>query len=91
MNLNGIFFKDLGDRGARLTSQSKSHPAVCSASPSKDLSVEKKVRTDNVGGQGVKLLSSSVLNERKKTYLRQKKEAHSNSAALLGQREPSLR
>lgn len=68
---NGIIKRRLGDRRARLTSQSKSHPPCVRRLQVKTY-LQKKVWTDNVGGQGVKLLSSSVLNERKKTYLQQK-------------------
>lgn len=52
----------------RLTSRTQESPAVCMASLRKDSPTKQaKVSADNVGGQGVKLLSSSVLNARKKT------------------------
>lgn len=64
-------------------------PAVCSASPSKDLSAKKFGRTMRVDRAWNYYHHQFWMKKRK--HIIHKKEAHSNSAALLGQREPSLR
>lgn len=64
-------------------------PAVCSASPSKDLSAKKFGWTMRVDRAWNYYHHQFWMKKRK--HIIHKKEAHSNSAALLGQREPSLR
>ena len=64
--------------GAMLTSASRSHPRCGSASSSEDLSTpeREKNKTSRVtmrGGQGVKLLSSSVLAGAKRKHISNKK------------------
>lgn len=64
-------------------------PAVCSASPSEDLSAKKFGCTMRVDRAWNYYHHQFWMKKRK--HIIHQKEAHSNSAALLGQREPSLR